>query len=188
MKSGSETVKQNLSVLRICCGLWLCASAAHRPWEILPIQGWRALAGAATCHILLPSAGTRNVCDVGFPLQKQWNFVPEEEIPTSVLYRHLSPVSGKKWFQSYIRKTGRNTMICTVFTTQRLLPEYLAQPLLSVAVRRAHEKEEEMETEPAFTLCLFLELFICHICIWSSQCLHSWAKTKLKSWNNWHWW
>lgn len=54
---------------------------------------------------------------------------------------------------------------------------------VSVAVRGTHEKEE-METEPVFTLGLFLELFICHICVWSSQCLDSWAKTKLKSWNN----
>lgn len=39
---------------------------------------------------------------------------------------------------------------------------------ISVAVKREHDKEE-MGTELAFTLGFFLELFICHICVWSSQ-------------------
>lgn len=188
MKSGGETVKQNLPVLGICCGLCRCASAEHRPLEILPFQGWRSWGGAATCPILLPSDRRGNVCGVDFPLQKQWNSVPNQEIPMIVLYHQyhqLSAVSEKKngfkvtfpkleetpWFAQCLLHKGLSC-IATVY----------------VAVRRVHEKEEEMETEPAFTLGLFLELFICHICIWSSQCLDSWAKTKLKSWNNCQWW
>lgn len=71
MKSGGEAVKQNSSVLGICCELCRCASAVHRPLEILPFQGQRALGGAAIYPILIPSAGRVNFCSVDFPLQKQ---------------------------------------------------------------------------------------------------------------------
>lgn len=123
-KSGGETVKQNLSVLGICCVLCTCASAgpSHRPLEILPFQGWRALGGAATCPI--PLGGGKCL---------QCWFFSSEAMKSCAKTRNshdcfvrLPFCCGKDCFQSYVPETGRNTMICTVFTTQRFLQECLA--------------------------------------------------------------
>lgn len=139
MKSGGETVKQSLSVLGICCVLCRCASAgpSHRPLEILPFQGWRALGGAATCPILLPSPGRGNVCDVLFPLQKQWNFVPKQEISMIVLYHYLSAVE-KTGFKVTSPKLEES-----LWFAQCLLDKGFYRSVLHshhVAVRRAHKK------------------------------------------------
>lgn len=56
-------MKQNVPVLGIGPGLFGCGSAgpSQRPLEILPLGDWRALGGAATCPISLPSTGINNI-------------------------------------------------------------------------------------------------------------------------------
>ena len=180
MKSRGETVKWNLSVLGFRCVLCRCAPAgpSHRPLEILPFQGWRALGGAATCPILLPSLGRGNVCDVGFPLQKQWAFVPKQEISVIVLYHHLSAVE-KTGFKVTSPKLGERLWFAQCFVHKGYCRSDLHSHTIGVAVRGAHEKDEAMEIEQAFTLGFFPPLFICHICVWSSQCLTHGPKQSL---------
>lgn len=146
MKSGGETVKQNLSVLGICCVPCRCASAgpSHKSLEILPFQGWRALGGEATWPILHPSPGRRNVCDVGFPLQKHWNFVQNKKFPwlfctiTFLLWKRLvSKLHPQNWKRHYDLHSVYYTKVGAGVS---------CIAILSVAVRGAHEKEEPMGT------------------------------------------